>query len=182
MKVVVPAVLVVGDKSAAEILQQNNALDLPGTVLQLVATSERPDGWTSLHEILIEARLMGRPEQIEEAQIDMMKDVVLIVFTSGTSGLPKACPHTNMTLWTSYQAASSLRHLASDDSVVQHLPSSHIFACLDVVQFWSVGAAVVYPAKTFDAKATLEAIENLQCTYISGESNTRPSSASACRY
>ena len=171
IKVVEPAVLVVGDESEAAILQQNNALDLPDSVLQLLANSERPvpDGWTCLHDILIEARLMGSVGQIEEVQNDTMKDVILIVFTSGTSGLPKACPHTNMTLWTSYQAASLLRPFGPNDIVAQHLPSSHIFACLDVVQFWSEGAAVVYPAKAFDAKATLEAIENLQCTYMSGE-------------
>lgn len=176
MKVVVPAVLVVGDKFAAETLQQNNALDLPDTVLQVVANSERllPDGWTSLHDVLVGAHeLEGKVGQIEEAQNDTMKDVVLIVFTSGTSGLPKACPHTNMNLWTSYQAVSLLRPSGPDDSVVQHLPPSHIFACLDMVQFWSEGAAVVYPAKAFDAKATLEAIEKLQCTYISGKSNFR---------
>lgn len=184
LKVVVPAVLVVGDESA-ENLQRNIALDVPDTVLQVVATSERSvvDGWTSLHDILIEAhKLKDRAGQVQEAQIDTMKDVVLIIFTSGTSGLPKACPHTNMTLWTNYQAISLLRPFGPDDSVVQHLPPSHIGSCLDMVHFWSEGAAVVYPAKTFDAKATLEAIEKLQCTHMSGESYFCPSSASACGY
>ena len=177
LKVVKPAVLVVGDDPAAETFHKNNDLDLPASTLRVVASSDRPvqDGWTSLHDILVEARTSKtRVEQIEAAQNEVMNDVVLIVFTSGTSGFPKACPHTNMSLWTSCEAASSFRSLGPDDSAVQHLPPSHSFACLDMVQCWSAGAAIFYPAKSFDAKTTLEAIESFECTYMSGESSGRP--------
>ncbi len=177
MKVVVPAVLVVGDRRAAEILQRDNALDFPDSMLQLVAAPGQPipDGWTSLHDILAETQAskngVGR---IEETETDTMMDVVLILFTSGISGLPKACPHTNMTLWTSYQAWSLVRPFGPEDKVVQNLPPSHSFACIDMAQCWSDGAEIVYPAEAFDAKSTLEAIEILQCTYMSGQSKPRP--------
>lgn len=145
--------------------------------LQLVVSSEMPilDGWASLHDMLVEAGLKeekGVP--IEQMQLDTMEDVVLIVFTSGTSGLPKACPHTNKTLWATYHAVWSLRPFWPSDVIAQHLPPSHVFACLDMVQCWSDGATVVYTSQTFDAKATLEAIEKSQCTYMSGESTNRP--------
>lgn len=177
LRVIVPAVLVVGDDSAAATMQRNNALDLPDSVLQLVVSSEKRilDGWASFHDILVEAgpekkKVVG----IEEMQLDTMEDVVLIVFTSGTSGLPKACPHTNKTLWATYHAVSSLRPFWPSDVIAQHLPPSHVFACLDMVQCWLDGATVVYTSQTFDAKATFEAIEKSQCTYMSGESTIRP--------
>ncbi len=171
MKVVKPAVLVVEDNSAAEILQRNNALDLEQSVLRFVAHSDGPfpEGWRPLHSFIGEAlALKTRDEDIKGTRDEEMQDVILIVFTSGTSGLPKACPHTNMTLWTSYQAFSALRTFGPEDSIVQHLPPSHLFACIDVVQCWAGGASIVYPAKGFEAKATLDAIENMQCTYMSG--------------
>lgn len=177
LNVAKPAVLVVGDDTAAEILQRNNALDLADSVLKVVASSDRPvkDGWVALQDIFLDSHnLETGVEAIGEARSDFMSDPVLIVFTSGTSGLPKACPHTNMTLWTSYQAASALRPLGPDDSIVQHLPPSHSFACLDMMQCWCDGATIVYPGKSFDAKATLDAIEIMQCTCMSGQWNNRP--------
>lgn len=169
LRVLVPAVLVVGDDSAAATMQRNNALDLPDSVLQLVVSSEKPilDGWASLHDILVEAgpekKKGGANRRI---QLDTMEDVVLIVFTSGTSGLPKASSHTKKMLWTTYHAVLSLRPFWPSDVIAQHLPPSHVFACLDMVQCWSDGATVVYTSQSFDAKATLEAIEKSQCTYV----------------
>ena len=171
MEVVKPAVLVVEDSSAAESLQRNNALDLDESVLKFVAHSDGPfpEGWTPLHNFIGEAlTLKTRDEEIKGTRDEEMQDLILIVFTSGTSGLPKACPHTNMTLWTSYQAEAALRPFGPEDSVVQHLPPSHSFVCIDMVQCWADGASIVYPAKGFEAKATLDAIENMQCTYMSG--------------
>ena len=176
LRVIEPAVLVVGDDSAAATIQRNNALDLPDSVLRLVVSSGKPilDKWASLHDILVKAGSKDKKGvPIDEVQLDTMEDVVLIVFTSGTSGLPKACPHTNKTLWTTYHAVLSLRPFWPSDVVAQHLPPSHIFACLDMVQCWSDAATVVYTSQNFDAKATLEAIEKLQCTYISGKSTIR---------
>ena len=171
LNVVKPALLVAENESAAETVQHNNALNLPDSMLKIVASSDRPaqNGWTSLHDILTETPQQTTLREIEDDRTSVVMDeVILIIFASGTSGLPKACPHTNMTLWTSYQAASWLRPFGPNDRVVQHLPSSHSFTCLDMIQCWSDGVAVVYPAKTFDAKATLDAIEILQCTYMSG--------------
>lgn len=172
LKVVDPAVLVVADNSAAAILQRQNALDVPESVLRMVASPDGPfhQGWIPLHSRVEEAVMSKtRLEEIYEPQNDDMQDIVMTIFTSGTSGLPKACPHTNMTLWMSYQGVSSVRIFGPDDRVVQHLPPSHSYACLDMLQSWVDGAAVVYASQSFDAKATLDAVESMHCTYISGE-------------
>ena len=77
-----------------------------------------------------------------------------------------------MTLWTACQAFPPLRTFGPSDSLVQHLPPSHMFACYDMVLCWSDGATVVYPARFFDVEATLGALESSQRTCMSGESGT----------
>lgn len=171
LNIVKPAVLVVSDELAAETMQQANAAEVDGINLKLVVDSQGRlgNGWTNLKDIFL------APDQfhpvlatIKEIKIDMDQNVI-IVFTSGTSSLPKACPHNNTNLWVAWAATAPYLPLKSWDLLLQHLPPSHIFACINMMSHWIVGAAVVYPSRFFDAGATLKAIESLQCTHMSGK-------------
>lgn len=171
LQIVKPVVLVVGDELAAEAMQRNNATEIDSISLKLVADVQEKsaNGWTSLKDIFLAPdHLHPGLAAIKEIQIDMDQDV-FIVFTSGTSSLPKACPHNNTNLWVAWAATASYLPANSSDLLIQHLPPSHIFACVDMIRHWIVGAAVVYASRSFDAGATLNAIENLQCTHMAGE-------------
>lgn len=93
----------------------------------------------------------------------MATDIALIIFTSGTSTLPKACPHTSDSLWASQVAQNQIE---SAHSLVQHLPNSHIFAVCAGLSSWSAGGSVIFPAPSFSPATTLEAIDGEQATHV----------------
>ena len=170
LQIAKPVMVVVGDGLTAEAMQRNNATELHSANLKLVADlqGKYANGWTSLKDIFLAPdQLQPGLTAIKEIQIDMDEDV-FIVFTSGTSSLPKACPHKNTNLWAAWAATASLLDANSSDLLLQHLPPSHIFACADMIRHWIAGAAVVYASEYFDAGATLNAIEKLQCTHMAG--------------
>ena len=171
LKVTKPAVLVVNGSAAALTLQQSHETLLRDIPLKLTVESDGaiPLGWACLAHVI---RLEGPTTDssgIDSVEVDAHEDTALIIFTSGTSGLPKACPFSGKTLWAACMAANVIRPRESTDSLVQHLPCSHIFACWDILSFWSAGATVIFPSKVFDPKATLDAIETEQCTHMSGK-------------
>ncbi|KAL8685879.1 MAG: hypothetical protein Q9224_005631, partial [Gallowayella concinna] len=105
--------------------------------------------------------------RIDEIVIDVDADVAFVVFTSGTSGLPKACPHTSRTLWAGSMGTRWLRDLRPGYKLLQHMSSSHVFGYIGMLGFWTAGATVVFPSKSFGAKESLTAIETEQCTHAS---------------
>ena len=172
LQIVKPAVLVVGDNLTAEAMQRNNTTEVHSISLRLIADGhgKSANGWSTVEDIFL------APDQlhlglaaINKVPIDMDEDVVIILFTSGTSSLPKACPQNNANLWASLAATASVWPIYSSDLIIQHLPPFHMFGCREMLTHWIVGGAVVYASKAFDAGATLDAIEELQCTIMPGK-------------
>ena len=175
-----PVVVVVEDGQTAEAMQRNNATELHSVNLKLVADLQggSSNGWTSLKEFFLAPdQLHPGLAAIKDIQIDMDENV-FIVFTSGTSSQPKACPHSNTNLWAAWAATASYQSVNSSDLLLQHLPPSHIFACTEMIKHWIGGAAIVYASKSFDSGATLNAIEKLQCTHMAGKLHPETSAQS----
>ena len=175
LQVTTPAVLVVADESAAEILEQHEPVIMQ-TVIAKTATElskKLPNGWRSLRVDMLD------PDQIGSA-VKLIRDIhinhgdmVYMLFTSGTSGLPKACQYTNINVWATCISGKLFRSITSRDALAQHLPPSHLFACFDFILHWTAGATLVYPSKAFDAGSTLDAIHQMQCTQMSGKLDLR---------
>jgi fatty-acyl-CoA synthase len=101
-----------------------------------------------------------------ELQFD---DPVNIQYTSGTTGLPKGATlsHHNI-LNNGFLTGGVLRYTAADRICVP-VPFYHCFGCvLGNLAALTHGAAIVVPAETFDAGATLQAIDAERCTAIYG--------------
>lgn len=83
---------------------------------------------------------------------------LLLVYTSGTSGLPKAAVHTQIHLLANMAIAAQVQGLTADDAVLTVLPLFHVGGlCIQTLPALSVGAHVRLFAR-FDAAATLHSL------------------------
>ncbi|KAG8528286.1 uncharacterized protein KY384_007203 [Bacidia gigantensis] len=173
LNTVQPDMLVVTDRTDVNTIQEYSDVALPNIKLKVVVEGvldgESTSGWVSCNGLLLDSH---SPDKIETSSIegveDLESDVVLIVFTSGTSGLPKACPHTNRSLWATCTAGVQRRPLEPSYRLAHHLPPAHMLAVIELITFWTAGATVVYPSRAFDAESTLDAIEIHKCSHMSG--------------
>ena len=145
------------DQIAPEILRK-----IPIKIIVKCERTNPPSSWVPLTEIL--TRSLG----IAALPISQTRctDTVLLLFTSGTTSTPKACPHSARTLCLPSLAYRSLRHIDADKCSVQHLASHHSFGLTVTLAFWLAGASVVYPSKAFEPSSTLDAIEKQECTHM----------------
>ncbi|TFB06737.1 Putative acyl-CoA synthetase YngI [Trichoderma ghanense] len=91
----------------------------------------------------------------------------LVVFTSGTTGRPKGCPHTNRNL---VSQTSNYDANADPDFVdrwLVHTPVCHVFAINNALRAWRHGGTVVFAARSFAIDATLRALVEERCTVMS---------------
>ncbi len=103
-----------------------------------------------------------------EAQLQF-DDPVNIQYTSGTTGSPKGATlsHHNI-LNNGFFVGEALKY-TEEDRICVPVPFYHCFGCvMGNLAAVTHGAAVVIPAETFDAEATLRAIETHRCTSIYG--------------
>jgi fatty-acyl-CoA synthase len=96
-------------------------------------------------------------------------DPINIQYTSGTTGSPKGATlsHHNI-LNNGFFVGEALKYSEADRICVP-VPFYHCFGCvMGNLAAVTHGAAVVVPAESFDAEATLRAIETHRCTSIYG--------------
>lgn len=141
---------------------------LPSLEHVLVGRGEAPDGCISLDEILadpIEDRIA--PETLRECR-PSPDQIIRIVFTSGTTGLPKAIMHTNNTLAHSGRTVRADFNHDADDVVLMYVPFSTNYGAIMGLQLpVTVGARMVLMDR-FSATRALDLIEREKVTYVPG--------------
>jgi len=91
---------------------------------------------------------------------DARDQPVLLVYTSGTTGAPKAAVHTQGNLLANMAIAARVQGLTANDTVLTVLPLFHVGGlCIQTLPALSVGARVLLFSR-FDAAATLDCIAN----------------------
>lgn len=164
LSLVKPAVVVVSNAKAAKALGTTEGASRNCVRIQISAPDELAKDWTSLSEIINVKAENIQDEHPTTAPQDL-KDIALVVFTSGTTSMPKGCLHTSSNL------QSQLNDFDPQGEVVDrwlvHTPVSHIFAVNNVLRAWSRGDAVVFPSEYFDVASTLHALVTEKCTFMS---------------
>lgn len=128
-----------------------------------------PAGMISWDELLAEANEVP-PSRLDEIASKLNPlDPINIQYTSGTTGSPKGAmlSHRNILLNAFY--AGDCQRLTANDRVCLPVPLYHCFGCvLGTLCCATHGAAMVFPAESFNPCATLAAVEQEQCTALYG--------------
>jgi fatty-acyl-CoA synthase len=96
-------------------------------------------------------------------------DVVNIQYTSGTTGFPKGAMLTHRNLLLNAFHVGRRQGFTDRDRLCIPVPFYHCFGCVMGTLACAVqGAAMVIPAESFDALATLQAVHAERCTALYG--------------
>ncbi len=97
------------------------------------------------------------------------EDVINIQYTSGTTGSPKGVLLTHHNLVNNGRIMANGMRISEQDRICIAVPLYHCFGCvIGTMASITTGAAMVFPAPTFDPLATLQAIEKERATAIYG--------------
>jgi fatty-acyl-CoA synthase len=103
-----------------------------------------------------------------EAQVQF-DDPVNIQYTSGTTGSPKGATLSHHNILNNGFFVGEALEYTHEDRICVPVPFYHCFGCvMGNLAAVTHGAAIVIPAETFDAGATLRAIETHRCTSVYG--------------
>ncbi|KAF2434213.1 acetyl-CoA synthetase-like protein [Tothia fuscella] len=155
-----PIVFVVG--SAALALQVDSLNGLRSDI-KIVVAPVAPKGWISFEELMKRKSDSSMP-LTGGCPDDRVADVIL--FTSGTTALPKGC------IWTSdvFSTFIKLRlantdAIKSGDKVCIVVPNNHALGCVLLACSLVTAATAIYPGPTFAPDALLSAMRLERCTH-----------------
>jgi fatty-acyl-CoA synthase len=143
--------------------------DLPALQRRIVLGPEAPTGamsWDDLRQAAAGASLDELRAREELLQFD---DPINIQYTSGTTGFPKGATlsHHNI-LNNGFFIGAGCRYTEADRVCIP-VPLYHCFGMvLGNLACTTHGAAIVYPAESFDPEATLAAVQQERCTSLYG--------------
>jgi fatty-acyl-CoA synthase len=126
-------------------------------------------GWFDIDDISGLAEPEHDARLAEIAQSLAPTDPINIQFTSGTTGLPKGATLTHRNILNNGYFVGLAQRLGPGDRICIPVPLYHCFGMvMGNLAAVTHGAAMVYPAPTFDPMATLDAVEQERCTALYG--------------
>ena len=161
-----PAAILVADPALAAQLEasltEKTSASLPVKILATRSDASEMPGWQLLADIM-----SGEPSPPDSpSQLDC-RDTAMILFTSGTTSLPKPCYLSSFSSVNAGLAYMEARKIDFNHRFVQHLPNFHSYGIAWTLGFWFVGGTVILPSEAFEAQATLECFDLFKATHMS---------------
>ncbi|KAI7217848.1 acetyl-CoA synthetase-like protein [Hortaea werneckii] len=161
-----PAVVICGDSDLASQLEQSlgeKALsDIPVRVLAERTNDKTTATWTQLADVM-----SGDTTPPDTPEVLHSDDTTMILFTSGTTSLPKPCHLSSFMCLNAAMGAMESRRIDHSHKFVQHLPNFHSYGVGWSLGFWCVGGTVILPSEAFEAQASLECFSLFGATHMS---------------
>ncbi|KAF3792707.1 Long chain acyl-CoA synthetase 9 [Nymphaea thermarum] len=142
--------VICGRKELKKIVGINGQLDTVKRIIYMhdegfpdeVSSMERGTGWTLASFSDVER--LGRKSPVD-ADLPVSADIAVIMYTSGSTGLPKGVMMTHGNIVSTVSAVMSIiPGLGSKDSYLAYLPLAHILEMAAEVFICAVGAAIGY--------------------------------------
>jgi len=127
-----------------------------GTSVTDVYTIGSIEGYTSLEE------LRGQP--VEQVDIDIYSDVVVMPYSSGTTGLPKGVMLSHHNLVANLEQVNAATKNQHADIALAVLPFFHIYGMQVLMGAMLAEGATVVTMARFDMEKVLETIQKYKCT------------------
>jgi len=159
---------------APEIRSLTNGADLDAAALpylkHVVLIDDEPrSGWIAFDDLCQTPDATDLENVRDIASGLAADDPINIQFTSGTTGLPKGATLSHRNILNNGNAVGRNIGLREGDRLCIPVPLYHCFGMvMGNLGCLTHGAAMVYPAPTFDPEKTLKAIETEKCTGLYG--------------
>ncbi|MGM0453978.1 MAG: AMP-binding protein [Thermodesulfobacteriota bacterium] len=95
-------------------------------------------------------------------------DVIMMQYTSGTTGYPKGVMLSHANLIGNGQSMAEIMALTPDDTLCIPVPLFHCFGCVIGTMCCTVSGATMAPVTVFAADKVMETVDALQCTALHG--------------
>jgi fatty-acyl-CoA synthase len=127
-----------------------------------------PGMWT-WSELLERAQEIAS-EALAARQADQeFDDPINIQYTSGTTGNPKGATLSHHNILNNGYFVTRLQGITEQDRICVPVPLYHCFGCvMGNLGAFACGAALIYPAESYEAGAVLQTIQEERCTVLYG--------------
>ncbi len=95
-------------------------------------------------------------------------DVIMMQYTSGTTGYPKGVMLTHSNLLGNAYSMAETMGLTPEDAMCIPVPFFHCFGCVIGTMVCTVSGTAMVPITSFDPKKVMEAVEKYKCTALLG--------------
>src|SRR3569833_487217 len=164
-----PQLVVAPDSTSGKALDVAfSELGLPTPIRLCLSSSGNTPGWKALAEIAAEGAThhIDEPALIAAARADAPDRIHSIMFTSGTSGLPKGCPMRVGGMSHVLHSQKWLVDEAAGAVALQQPHNSRGIAPAQTLQTWRAGGAVVMTGQQFSVRDAVDAILRFRVTFL----------------